>query len=82
MLPFMTPSHVQIHPPLLHRQSGSGRRLAGDCKPDQRYHGWNFEYDDVDLIGVRAHTIKKAFNIREGWKPQTMTCHGVGSTNQ
>ncbi len=30
--------------------------------------GWNFEYDDVDLIGVRAHTIKKAFNIREGWK--------------
>lgn len=30
--------------------------------------GWNFDYDDVDLIGVRAHTIKKAFNIREGWK--------------
>jgi aldehyde:ferredoxin oxidoreductase len=30
--------------------------------------GWHFEYDDVDLIGVRAHTIKKAFNIREGWK--------------
>ncbi len=30
--------------------------------------GWNFGYDDVDLIGVRAHTIKKAFNIREGWK--------------
>lgn len=29
--------------------------------------GWNFDYDDVDLIGVRAHTIKKAFNIREGW---------------
>ncbi len=29
--------------------------------------GWNFGYDDVDLIGVRAHTIKKAFNIREGW---------------
>jgi aldehyde:ferredoxin oxidoreductase len=29
--------------------------------------GWNFEYDDVDLIGERAHTIKKAFNIREGW---------------
>jgi aldehyde:ferredoxin oxidoreductase len=21
----------------------------------------------VDLIGERAHTIKKAFNIREGW---------------
>ncbi len=29
--------------------------------------GWNFGYDEVDLIGVRAHTIKKAFNIREGW---------------
>jgi len=29
--------------------------------------GWNFGYDDVDLIGERAHTIKKAFNIREGW---------------
>lgn len=30
--------------------------------------GWDFGYDDVDLIGVRAHTMKKAFNIREGWK--------------
>ncbi len=30
--------------------------------------GWDFGYDDVDMIGVRAHTIKKAFNIREGWK--------------
>ena len=29
--------------------------------------GWNFSYDDVDMIGVRAHSIKKAFNIREGW---------------
>jgi len=29
--------------------------------------GWDFGYDDVDLIGVRTHTIKKAFNIREGW---------------
>jgi aldehyde:ferredoxin oxidoreductase len=29
--------------------------------------GWDFDYDDVDLIGERAHTIKKAFNIREGW---------------
>lgn len=29
--------------------------------------GWNFDYDDVELIGIRAHTIKKAFNIREGW---------------
>jgi aldehyde:ferredoxin oxidoreductase len=30
--------------------------------------GWNFQYADIDLIGERAHTIKKAFNIREGWK--------------
>ena len=30
--------------------------------------GWDFDYDAVDLIGVRAHTIKKAFNIREGWQ--------------
>jgi len=29
--------------------------------------GWNYGYDDVDLIGIRAHTIKKSFNIREGW---------------
>jgi aldehyde:ferredoxin oxidoreductase len=30
--------------------------------------GWKFEYKDIDLIGERAHTIKKSFNIREGWK--------------
>jgi len=29
--------------------------------------GWEFDYDDVDQVGVRAHTMKKAFNIREGW---------------
>ncbi len=29
--------------------------------------GWDFDYDAMDLIGERAHTIKKAFNIREGW---------------
>jgi aldehyde:ferredoxin oxidoreductase len=29
--------------------------------------GWDFDYDAVDLIGERAHTMKKAFNIREGW---------------
>jgi len=29
--------------------------------------GWNFQYEDIDLIGERACTIKKAFNIREGW---------------
>lgn len=30
--------------------------------------GWDFKYEDIDLIGTRATTIKKAFNIREGWK--------------
>ena len=30
--------------------------------------GWDFKYEDIDLMGERAHTIKKAFNIREGWK--------------
>lgn len=30
--------------------------------------GWSFDISDVDLIGERAFTIKKAFNIREGWK--------------
>ena len=29
--------------------------------------GWHFTEKDIDLIGERAHTIKKAFNIREGW---------------
>lgn len=29
--------------------------------------GWNLTEKDIDLIGERAHTIKKAFNIREGW---------------
>ena len=29
--------------------------------------GWEFDYDAVDLIGERAFTIKKSFNIREGW---------------
>ncbi len=32
--------------------------------------GWDYDYDAVDLIGIRAHTIKKAFNIREGWKTE------------
>ncbi len=29
--------------------------------------GWDYDYDDIDLIGVHATNIKKAFNIREGW---------------
>jgi aldehyde:ferredoxin oxidoreductase len=29
--------------------------------------GWQFSEADIDRIGERAHTIKKAFNIREGW---------------
>jgi aldehyde:ferredoxin oxidoreductase len=35
--------------------------------------GWGFEYDDIDPIGERAHAIKKAFNIREGWKREDDT---------
>jgi len=30
--------------------------------------GWDFKFEDIDLIGERAFTIKKSFNIREGWK--------------
>jgi aldehyde:ferredoxin oxidoreductase len=30
--------------------------------------GWDFKYEDIDPIGERAFAIKKAFNIREGWK--------------
>ena len=35
--------------------------------------GWDFKYEDIDLIGERTHTIKKAFNIREGWKREDDT---------
>ena len=28
--------------------------------------GWDFEYDDVDPIGERTHTIKKAFQYPRG----------------
>ena len=44
--------------------------------------GWDFKYEDVDLIGERAHTIKKAFNIREGWKRRMMTCLTAGCTTR
>ncbi len=30
--------------------------------------GWDFKFEDIDPIGERAVAIKKAFNIREGWK--------------
>ncbi|NLE44678.1 MAG: aldehyde:ferredoxin oxidoreductase, partial [Chloroflexi bacterium] len=29
--------------------------------------GWDFQYEDIDLLGERTHAVKKAFNIREGW---------------
>ncbi len=29
--------------------------------------GWDYEYDDLEALGERAWTMKKAFNIREGW---------------
>ena len=41
--------------------------------------GWDFDYDAVDLIGIRAHTIKKAFNIREGGTKADDECPGAGS---
>ena len=30
--------------------------------------GWDFKFEDIDVIGERAFAIKKSFNIREGWK--------------
>ncbi len=42
--------------------------------------GWDFDYNAVDLIGVRAHTIKKAFNIREGWTADDDELPGAGKT--
>lgn len=35
--------------------------------------GWDLKFEDIDLIGTRATTIKKAFNIREGWKREDDT---------
>lgn len=35
--------------------------------------GWDFVYEDIDPIGERATNIKKAFNIREGWKREDDT---------
>ena len=32
--------------------------------------GWNVSGDELERIGSRIHTIKKLFNLREGWQPQ------------
>jgi aldehyde:ferredoxin oxidoreductase len=31
--------------------------------------GWNYSDTDLRRIGERIHTLKKLFNIREGWNP-------------
>lgn len=32
--------------------------------------GWNCSASELRLAGERIHTLKKLFNIREGWKPE------------
>jgi len=31
--------------------------------------GWNYTADELRRAGERIHTVKKLFNIREGWRP-------------
>jgi aldehyde:ferredoxin oxidoreductase len=35
----------------------------------QRVTGWNCSDADMRLIGERINTLKKVFNVREGWRP-------------
>ncbi len=56
----------------VHRRSFTGKADRAGAWPAiaaliNATTGWEFDYVDVDLIGERAFTIKKAFNIREGW---------------
>jgi aldehyde:ferredoxin oxidoreductase len=32
--------------------------------------GWNCSGDELRRVGERIHTLKKLFNVREGWRPQ------------
>jgi aldehyde:ferredoxin oxidoreductase len=32
--------------------------------------GWSCSSDELRRVGERIHTLKKLFNIREGWRPQ------------
>ena len=32
--------------------------------------GWNCSKEELKRTGARIHTLKKLFNIREGWRPQ------------
>ena len=32
--------------------------------------GWTYTSQDVRLAGERIHTLKKLFNVREGWQPE------------
>jgi aldehyde:ferredoxin oxidoreductase len=31
--------------------------------------GWNYTADELRRAGERIHTVKKLFNVREGWRP-------------
>src|SRR6185295_1609034 len=32
--------------------------------------GWNYSATELRQTGARIHTLKKVFNIREGWQPE------------
>jgi aldehyde:ferredoxin oxidoreductase len=36
----------------------------------QAVTGWDYTADELRRTGERIHTVKKVFNIREGWKPE------------
>ncbi len=36
-----------------------------------RVTGWDYTSAEVRLTGERIHTLKKLFNIREGWQPES-----------
>jgi len=35
-----------------------------------RVTGWNCSAEELERTGARIHTLKKLFNIREGWQPK------------
>ena len=36
--------------------------------------GWNYSDAELRQTGARIHTLKKLFNIREGWQPKDDGC--------
>lgn len=36
----------------------------------ERITGWNYTAPELRLAGERIHTLKKLFNVREGWQPE------------